>query len=180
MGNHADAAPGAAGAGGGKSLKERAVGELEKFAVIAVYLWVLLAVFSLHKELLLGRGISPWHQGFALVNALVLAKVVLIADAFELGKGGERQALAWIVLRRSAIFAILLVAFHIAEEAARAWFEGRPLSTSVAGFGGSLAGAAAYGAIFFVMLIPFSAFQEAARALGHDALWRLFLRPRGP
>lgn len=178
MGNVTGSAPGAAGPGGKKSLKERAVGELEKFVVIAVYLFILLGVFSLHRQLLQGRGISLWQEGFAIVNALVLAKVILIGEALELGKGAEGQALAWIVLRKSLIFAVLLVAFHIFEEAARAWFEGRPLSSAVTGFGGSLAGVAAYGAIFFVTLIPFLAFQEVARVLGNDVLWRLFFRPR--
>jgi hypothetical protein len=178
MRNLADATPGAAKAGAGKSLKERAVGELEKFVVISAYLWVLLAIFSLHKELLQGRGVSLWQQGSAIVTALVMAKVILIGEALELGKGVEGRALAWIVLRKSLIFAILLVAFHIVEEAIRAWVEGRPLSTAVTDFGGSPASVAAYGAIFFVTLIPFLAFEEAARALGRDTLWSLFFRPR--
>jgi hypothetical protein len=178
MGNLTGSTPGAAGADGRKSLKERAVGELEKFVVIAVYLFILLGVFSLHRQLLQGRGISLWQQGFAIVNALVLAKIVLIGDALNLGKSVEGRPLAWSVLRKSLILAVLLVAFHIFEEAARAWLHGRPLSSAVLDFGGSLAGVAAYGAIFFVTLIPFSAFQEVDRALGDDFLWRLFFRPR--
>ena len=34
-------------------------------------------------------------------------------------------------------------------------------------------------AIFFVVLIPFYAFQEAARVLGHDTMWNLFFRVPG-
>jgi hypothetical protein len=94
----------------------------------------------------------------------------------ELGKGKASHALAWVVLRKSLIFAILLVAFHILEEGIRAWFEGKPLSDAVTGLGGSLAGVAAYAAIFFVVLIPFYAFQETGRVLGGDALWDLFFR----
>jgi hypothetical protein len=36
-----------------------------------------------------------------------------------------------------------------------------------------------YAAIFFVALIPFFAFQEAARILGSGALWNLFFRGGG-
>jgi len=39
------------------------------------------------------------------------------------------------VLGKSLIFAILLIAFHIVEEAIRAWFERRPLSAGLADFG---------------------------------------------
>ena len=173
----ANTAAQAAEAGGKKSLKERAVSELEKYAVISAYLWVLFALFGLHRQLLQGHGISGWQQGFALVNALVFGKVILIGEALELGKGKASHPLAWVVLRKSLIFAILLIAFHILEEAVRAWFEGQPLSDAVTGLGGSLASVMAYAAIFFVVLIPFYAFQETARVLGGDALWNLFFRP---
>jgi hypothetical protein len=177
MENVARSAAATGDAGGKKSLKERAVGELEKYAVISAYLWLLFALFSLHRQLLQGHGISLWLQGFALINALVFGKVVLLGEALELGKGRASQLLAWVVLRKSLIFAILLVAFHILEEAIRAWFEGQPLSAAFDGFGGSLGGVAAYAAIFFVVLIPFYAFQEAARLVGGGGLWSLFFRP---
>jgi len=173
----ANTAAQAAEAGGKKSLKERAVSELERYAVISAYLWILFALFGLHKQLLQGHAFSGWQQGFALVNALVFGKVILIGEALELGKGKASHPLAWVVLRKSLIFAILLIAFHILEEAIRAWFEGKPLSDAVTGIGGSLAGIMAVAAIFFVVLIPFYAFQETARVLGGDALWNLFFRP---
>ena len=174
----ANTAAQAAGASGKKSLKERAVSELEKYAVISAYLWVLFALFGLHRQLLQGHGISGWQQGFALVNALVFGKVILIGEALELGKGKASHRLAVVVLRKSLIFAVLLIAFHIVEEAIRAWFEGKPLSDALTGLGGSLAGVMATAAIFFVVLIPFYAFQETGRVLGGDALWNLFFRPR--
>jgi hypothetical protein len=174
MQNLADQSPGATEPGGRKSLTERAVSELEKYAIITVYLWILLALFSLHRQLLQGHGISVWQQGFALVNALVFGKVILIGEALEVGRSKASHPLAWVVVRRSLIFAILLVAFHILEEGVRAWFEGQPLSDAVAGLGGSMAGVVAYAAILFVLLIPFYAFQETGRILGNGALWNLF------
>ena len=175
MQNLAKTAPGHVEAGGKKSLKERAVGELEKYAVIAVYLWLLFGLFSLHRQLVLGHGISVWQQGFAVVNALIFGKVLLIGQALEVGRGLERRALVWVVIGKSLIFAILLLAFHIAEEAVRAWFKSEPLAAAFADFGGQLSGLLTYAAIFFVVLVPFFAFQEAARILGNGALWSLFI-----
>ena len=163
-------------AGGKKSLEERAVSELKEYAVITAYLWLLFALFSLHKELVQGLDISAWQQGFAIVNALIFGKVILIGQALEVGKGLERRALVWVVLGKSLTFAILLLAFHLIEEAIRAWFEGKPLSGAFADLGGTLPGLLSYVAIFFVMLIPFFAFREAGRILGNSALWNLFLR----
>ena len=60
--------------GGGESLEERAVSELEEYAVITAYLWLLFALFSLRKELVQGLDISAWQQGFAIVNALIFGR----------------------------------------------------------------------------------------------------------
>jgi hypothetical protein len=109
------------------------------------------------------------------VNALIFGKVILIGQALEVGKGLERRALVWVVLGKSLVFAILLLAFHIVEEAIRLWFESKPLSEAFADLGGTLPGLLSYAAIFFVALIPFFAFREAARFLGNSALWNLFL-----
>jgi hypothetical protein len=176
MQNVANAAPGATAAESKKGLKERAVGELERYAVITVYLWLLFALFGLYRrQVLLMHGISVWQQGFAIVNALIFGKVMLIGQAFELGKSLEKRTLAWVVLGKSLIFAIVLIAFHIAEEAIRGWFKGQPFSAGVADYGGA-PGLLTYAAIFVVALIPFFAFQEAARVLGSGALWGLFFR----
>ena len=179
MQNVGNAAPGTVETGSKESLKERALNELEKYAVITVYLWLLFALFSLHRQLVLGHGVSVWHQGLAIVNALIFGKVILIGEALDVGKVLERDALVCVVLGKSLIFAILLLAFHIAEEAIRAWFVGQPLSASFADFGGSLPALVTYAAIFFVALIPFFAFQETARILGSGALWNLFFRGGG-
>jgi hypothetical protein len=50
------------------------------------------------------------------------------------------RQLIWIVLGKSLIFAILLVAFHIVQEAVRAWFKSQPLSAAFADLGGTLSG----------------------------------------
>ena len=161
-------------AGSKKSLKERALSELEKYAVITVYLWLLFALFSLHRQLVQGHGVSVWHQGFAIVNALIFGKVILIGEVLDVGRVLERRALVWVVFGKSLIFAILLLAFHMVEEVIRAWFESEPLSTAFVDFGGTLPGLLTEVAIFFVALIPFFAFQEAARILGIGVLWNLF------
>jgi hypothetical protein len=161
-----------------KSLMERAISELEKYAIITVYLWLLFALFSLHtRQVLQQHGtISVWQHGFAFVNALIFGKIILIAQALEVGKRLERRALLWIVLGKSLIFTVLLIAFHIIEGAVRAWFESQPLSASLTDFGGTLPALLTYAAIFCVVLIPFFAFQETARILGSSALQDLFVR----
>jgi hypothetical protein len=54
----ANAAAGSAETGNKNSLRERARGELQKYVVITIYLWLLFALFSLHKQLVQGHGVS--------------------------------------------------------------------------------------------------------------------------
>ena len=169
--------------GGGKkaALKDRAIDELKAFAVITLYLWVLFVLFATYKRLLMHEnGISAWNQGFAIVNALIFAKVILIAQAFSLGEGRKDRSLLSIALGKSLLFTIVLILFHIAEEAVRAWFKDLPLSTALTDFGGGFwFGLVTYAAIFFVALIPFFTVQEIAKVIGADALWALlFTRGR--
>ncbi len=163
-----------AGTGGASapkgSLKERAYEELKAFLVIAAYLWVLFATFSLYRQTLIhDQPFHIWQQGFALINALVFGKVILIADALKLGGGLRRLPLVWVVLGRSFLFAIVLVLFHIFEESVRGWITG----TSPLGDVPPVA-LVIYAAIFFVALLPFFAVQEAARILGREKLQDLF------
>jgi hypothetical protein len=175
MQNAAKTTPGgpAAAAARKESLEERALKEFKRYVVIVLYLWVLFALFAGYKRVLLHEnGISVWNEGFAIVNALIFGKVILIAQALSLGGTLKDGALVWIVIRKSLLFAIVLMLFHIGEEAIRAWFKDLPLSTAVADFGGGTwLGLLTYAAIFFVVLIPFFAMQEVAEVLG--ALWSL-------
>ena len=158
-----------------ETLEERALTELKRYAVIVLYLWVLFALFASYKRVLLHEnGISVWNESFAIVNALIFGKVILIFQALKLGQRLKGLALAWIVLGRSLMFTIVLILFHIAEEAIRAWFKDLPLATSIEDFGGgTLLGFATYTAIFFIALIPFFAISEVAEIIGADALWNL-------
>jgi hypothetical protein len=171
---------GAAAAPEKHSLKDRALDELRHYIIITLYLWLLFAVFSLYRRMILQEhGISAWGQTLAIVNALVFAKVILIAQALHLEAGLRKYPRVWIVLGNAALFTIVLVAFHIVEDAIKAWFSGRALATSISDFGGgTLAGFLTIGAILFVALIPFFGIQEVAHAVGARALRDLFLTGR--
>jgi hypothetical protein len=162
------------------SLKSRALDELRRYLIITLYLWVMFALFSFYRRLILQEeGISAWGQGFAIINALVFAKVILVGQALNLDNGLRKYARGFIAIWNSLLFTILLSVFHILEDAIKAWFEGRPLSASLVDFGGgSLRGFLTIGGILFVALIPFFGMHEVARAVGGQALWDLFFSKR--
>ena len=66
-------------------VKQRAV-EVRRFVVLFLYLWALFGVFVLYERIVLTqRGMGFSLQGFALFNALALAKVMLAAEDLNLG-----------------------------------------------------------------------------------------------
>ena len=164
-----------------RGIKARALDELKRFIVITLYLWALFSLFSIYKGMILREnGINVWAQSFAIINALIFAKVILLAQALNLDASLRKYPLVYSVLGNSLSFTFVLFAFHILEEAVRAKIKGLSLATSIADFGGgNLAGFLTMGAIFFVALIPFFTFQEVARVVGGRALWDLFFTSEG-
>lgn len=171
----------AEGSAGKKSLKEKALEEMKVYLLTTLYLWVLLALFAEYKRALLQEnGINLWNQTYAIVNAMIFAKVVMLGEVLKLGKRLQKQALIWLVLGKSLMFSILLIVFHIGEESIRAWFEHQPLLGSIQNFGGGTwRGMLIYGALLFVTLVPLFAVKEIQRVMGRDLFWELlFTRER--
>jgi HlyD family secretion protein len=148
-------------------LKSGAIEETRKLFWIFLYLWVLFSLFSFHKALVLKEEYLIYDQWFALINALVLAKVVLIGEFFNLGDNFKNRPLIYPILFKSAVFAALLICFHIIEQAFRGLLGGMTFSQSISSIGGGkLQGILMLGIIMFVVLMPFFAFRELDRAIG--------------
>jgi hypothetical protein len=169
-----------AGGNRGHGLKERAIHEVMQFLIMFLYLFVLLGVFAIDRSIVLEQhNLSFAAYGFAFVNALVLAKVMLVAEDLHLGRRFEDSPLIYPVLCKSLLFALVLVSFHIVENVITGWWHGKAVLESIFGIGGGgIKGILSVGVIMFVVLIPFFAFREINRVLGSAAL-RTLLFERG-
>jgi len=67
-----------------QNLKAKGVDEFKRFLIIFIYLWVVFGLFSLNQAIIL-RNLSYLTHGFALLNAAVFAKIMLIAEDLKLG-----------------------------------------------------------------------------------------------
>jgi hypothetical protein len=152
-------------------LKTGAIDETRKLFGIFIYLWVVLSLFSLQKALIMHDERLIYHQAFALINALALAKVVLVADLFHIGAKLENRPLIYPIMFKSAVFALILICFHVIEETLIGLLHGDTLSQSIPDIGGGkLQGMLMVGIIMFVVLMPFFAFRELDRAIGPEEL----------
>ena len=89
------------------SLKERAAYQLKEFLGMFVYVWVLFGLSAIHKSIILAEEhINYQAQGFAIVNALILAKVMLIGEDLHLGSELRDKSLLYSILYKSLVFSV--------------------------------------------------------------------------
>lgn len=148
-------------------LKAGAIDETKKLLGIFLYLWLLLTLFSLHKAFIFNEDVLTYQQGFALVNAIALAKVVLLGQRFRVGDRLRSQPLIYPILFKSAVFGVLLIVFHVIEETIVGVLHHKTVAEAIPTIGdGSLQAILMAAIIMFVAMIPFFAFLELEEAIG--------------
>jgi hypothetical protein len=154
------------------TMKERLGHELRRFALMFLYLWALLLLFVLDEDIIFRqRGISFSAQGFAIFNALILAKVMLVAEDLDLGRWLQRRPLIYPILHESLLLTALFIGFHVVEHLVIGLVKGESLAASIPHIGGGgLAGLACVAAILFISLLPFFAFKHISREVGESRI----------
>jgi hypothetical protein len=135
-----------------RSWKERILDEVKQLSITVAYLWIVLSLFVLYRIIVLAKyQISySWKLGFAFLNALILAKFMLIADALRAGQRFKTKPLLYSVLFRSAVFSVILMVCHVLEELLVSAWHGKSIAQSF-----SEATSGTLNEIFFQMIIMF-------------------------
>lgn len=165
-----------------RTFKQIACQQLKEFFVIALYLWVVLGLLVMFKSMVLAEHHIPFaYHGFALINALALAKVMLTAKDLHLGEWFDEAPLIYPTLLKSALFAIVLACFKILEEAAVGLYHAKTFQQSISDLGGgTLTAILILSLLLFAMLVPFVGYSELQRVLGDGRLEQIFFKPRSP
>jgi hypothetical protein len=158
-------------------LKQRLFDEVIKFLGIAVYLWVMFGMFALHESVVAAKEHINYHfYGLALANAIILGKVMLVAEDLRFGDWLRDRPLIYPILCKAVAFSILFLVFAVVEEVLVGVFKGKTIAQSIPSIGGgSLSGVVFVGIILSIALIPFFAFREIGRAIGERELRALLL-----
>ena len=116
-------------------------------------------------------------HGLAFINALIFAKVMLVAQDVHLGNRLNDRPLIYSVIFKSILFAIALICFHIVEHVVIGLFDGRALSETISEIGvNKLKGIVSIGIITTVALVPFFVLAEISRVIGKEKIWFLFFQ----
>ena len=163
-------------------LKEKAKEELRLLLIITAYLGILFCVFLSYRRLISRElGVTVFHYGFALLEALVIAKVILIGKAMGLGKKDSAGALAFATLRAALVYGLLIGLFSVLEHLVGGLIHGKGLAGGLQ----ELAGEGIYeivarALVLTVALIPFFAIWKLDEALGERTLFQIFFGKRSP
>lgn len=156
------------------SIKQKIRHEFVEFAGIAVYLAFFFCSLAAYKSLLLDNDISYFAYGAALLNALIVAKVILIGEYAHLGKRQENKPLLISSLYKAILFSALVFAFHVVEEVVKSLIHKE-------GFSGDLREVRlddllARSLIIFCTFLPLFAFRELQRVMGEEGFRDLFFK----
>jgi hypothetical protein len=157
---------------------QRAKKEFKDYLIISLYLAFFFCALVTYTILLLrDRGGSSMNYGFAILNALIIGKVICIGEMVNVGKHAETRPLYQSVVIKAILFSLLVFAFHFAEEFIKRLFRGEPFGTVLRQINPEeLIGRAI---LVFCTFIPLFAFIELRRVLGEEEFYALFLKRGG-
>src|SRR5215467_6871710 len=156
------------------SFKQKIIHELKTVGWLSLYLALFFCALCTYSMLMLHElnvTNSYFRYGFAIVNALVIAKIILIGEYARLGRGHEDKPLIISVLWKAFLFGLLVTAFHILEESVKRLAFHERINMR-------LDEMLIRNLVVFSFLIPFFAFWELRRVLGEGKLFDLFFRRR--
>jgi hypothetical protein len=160
--------------------KRKIVHEMTEYWINFVFLAVVFFTFTSYRRLILAEyHVSYLNYGFAVIEAAVLAKIILLGEAARVGRKHEDKPLIVPTLHKTILFTILVIAFKVLEHMIGGLLRGKGL----AGGFNDLIGKGGYeilanALVMISAFVPFFAIKELGRVLGREKLRALFFRRR--
>ncbi|MFZ0130993.1 MAG: hypothetical protein WAK95_00510 [Desulfobacterales bacterium] len=154
--------------------------EMVEYWINVAYLALVFAVFTWYRRFLLAaHDITYTNYGVAVIEALILAKVIMIGAVLRLGRGLEHKPLIYPTLYKTVVFTLFVAVFTLMEHAIKGLLTGKGFTGGLVDYFGKgphefFAGCL----IIFVAFIPFFAVKELGRVLGQDKIVALFFQRR--
>jgi len=158
-------------------LKERALEEFKLYWICVAYLFISLGSFILYRRLILAdAGVQYLNYGIAAIESMIIAKVILIGRAMNIGTRFESRPLVLSVAYKTLTFGLVVLAFGILERIVTGLFHHKTWQEIVETFV-SLGIYELMARVLMMMIafIPMFAFWELGRVVGGDKLRLYFL-----
>ena len=159
------------------SFKQKAKREFIEYAAVSAYLAAFFCAIVAYTILLLKKydlSHDALNYTFAIINALVIGKVILIGKIFNLGRSAEDRPLYQTVLLKSVFYGLLVFGFHLLEEFIKRLIHGEPAGAVWHNM--SYEDLIGRSILIFLSFIPLFAFIELRRLVGEEKLHALFFK----
>lgn len=155
--------------------KQKAKHEAKELLYVFLYLAFFFCALATYTMLLLKEyDVSYWNYAFALINALVIAKVILIGQVVHLGERYEARPLLFSAFWKAFVFCLLALAFHFVEELVKRLIHGASVAEGSRAIRvDQLMG---HTLVIFCTFISLFAFLEFRRVLGEETFYTLLFR----
>ena len=160
--------------------RAKLVEELKKTGLIFAYLALFFGSFTVYRRMVLAEyDIGYFNYGYSLIEAAVLAKVIVVGSMLGLGERFRDRPLIVPTLYKAACFAVFLLVFSVIEHVVGAWLHGK--STDAGWL--DILDQGKWEILTRVLvksiaLLPLFAVWETARVVGERRLYELFFRER--
>ena len=163
------------------SLKHRLVDEGKQFLIIFLYFLLCLGLMVNYKRAILADyGINYLDYGYAILEALILSKIILIGHLWRLEKRRFMdKPLIYTTLYSALIFSLLVICFNVIEKVIEGWLHHKEVAETFhemlsKGWYEMLAKCL----FIFVIFIPYFAFRGVGELVGQGKLLELFFHKR--
>lgn len=160
------------------NFRAKFIKEMRRYWLYAIFFMLLLSAFTDYERLLMaGTGDSIYPFGYSILEALILAKVIIIGEWFDWGNRYANRSLIYPVLYKTIFFTFLMLIFSVLEHFLLGLIKGRTLVELYASLmDKSLNIILAKTLIMFFIFGLFFSFLELSRVLGQGKLFDLFFR----
>jgi len=161
-------------------VKQKFFHEITVFYLYTFFLYLLFGTFITYERLLLGYyGNSHIRYGYSLLEALILAKVIMIGEAAKIGEKYKYHPLIIPVIYKTLAFSLLLLIFNLLEHYIIGYFAGRTfMQTYYIIMHQKMNIMLAKTFIMIIIFAQFFVMLELSRALGENKLAALFFKKR--
>ena len=158
--------------------KQILVHEIVEYFFNFAFLAALLIAFTWYRRLLLAEYNIQYLAYWApVIEAAILAKLIMIGDVMRLGKRLQNKALAVVTLYRTSVFSVFVAVFSLAEHLVGALVHKKTLAEGIA----EIANKGKYEIlarciVILAAFVPFFTMKEIERAFGAERIRTMFFR----
>jgi hypothetical protein len=156
--------------------------EMVKFYLYALFFTLFFTAFTIYRQLIVEEYTHTyWHLGYGVIEALVIAKLIILGEMLHLGKRYEDAPLIIPTVFKAVLFSIFVLILTVLEHFVVGYFTGKTWAAIYDHLieKGIYEILARVYVMFFVFVLFFG-FKETGRVIGDRRLYELFFKKRNP